>query len=91
MTRILLAAGFLTLLAVPVTGVRADGIPDYDGRTHVIERPVNRIRPRGHVAPLVHLRRVRSFRSTHALLPSTLPTHPSLPLYNEPPQRFPEP
>jgi hypothetical protein len=90
MIRTLLVAGALALFALPVTAVRADGVPDGYGPSRAFERPVQRLRPRRYAEPALHRHRARRYSSVHALLPSTLPIHPALPLYNVPPQRFPE-
>lgn len=90
MIRTLFVAGALALFALPVTALRADGVPGGYGPSRAFERPVQRLRPRRYAEPGIHRYRVRSYRSAHALLPATLPTHPALPLYNVPPQRFPE-
>ncbi|GJD96444.1 hypothetical protein [Methylobacterium iners] len=89
MFRTVLVAGALTLFALPVTAVRADGVPDGYEPSRAFERPIHRLRPRPYAGRGIHRYRVRSYRREHALLPATLPTHPALPLYNVPPDRFP--
>ena len=93
MTRLPFAGGALALFVLLSGPAGADGFPDGDRPPEPAYRPVGRVRPVHHLQALPPAipRHYRTYRQSYAVVPPHLLRHPSLPLYNDPPQRFPEP
>lgn len=92
MIRLSLAGGALALFVLLSGPAGADGFPDGYRPPEPAYRPIGRVRPVRHLhAHPPTIRRHRSFHRAYAVIPPHLLRHPSLPLYNDPPQRFPEP
>lgn len=82
----------LSLTAITATVATADGYPRGEGpgvgRAVSVDFARHR---RVHVRRYVRVRPYRVFAAREEILFADLPRKPGIPLYNRPPQRFPEP